>query len=140
MEKYFVTYQQALTLKELGFNEPCLKMSEHKKICEEHVKPGGCQLHNLHCGYPDCITDKSITPLPLPLKVQVFEWFENEHGLEGFVKKADDHNWYQFNCYHLNENGKSYAADMVEFKSRDEAEEKCIDLLIYFVKSNKKWK
>jgi hypothetical protein len=22
--------------------------------CEENRKPGGCQLHNLHCGYPDC--------------------------------------------------------------------------------------
>jgi len=22
--------------------------------CAEHAKPGGCQLHNLHCGWPDC--------------------------------------------------------------------------------------
>jgi len=22
--------------------------------CKEHAKPGGCQLHNLHCGWPDC--------------------------------------------------------------------------------------
>jgi hypothetical protein len=22
--------------------------------CEEKKKPGGCQLHNLHCRYPDC--------------------------------------------------------------------------------------
>ena len=22
--------------------------------CRENAKPGGCQLHNLHCGYPDC--------------------------------------------------------------------------------------
>ncbi len=22
--------------------------------CKEHSKPGGCQLHNLHCGYPEC--------------------------------------------------------------------------------------
>lgn len=25
-----------------------------RKICEEHKKPKGCQLHNLHCAYPDC--------------------------------------------------------------------------------------
>ncbi len=25
-----------------------------RKICEENKKPNGCQLHNLHCGYPDC--------------------------------------------------------------------------------------
>ena len=22
--------------------------------CKEHSKPGGCTLHNLHCGYPEC--------------------------------------------------------------------------------------
>lgn len=22
--------------------------------CKEHAKPGGCQLHNLQCGYPAC--------------------------------------------------------------------------------------
>ena len=22
--------------------------------CEHKKAPGGCQLHNLHCGYPDC--------------------------------------------------------------------------------------
>ena len=22
--------------------------------CPEQKKPGGCQLHNLHCGYPKC--------------------------------------------------------------------------------------
>ena len=25
-----------------------------RKICEEHKKPEGCQLHNLQCSYPDC--------------------------------------------------------------------------------------
>jgi hypothetical protein len=25
-----------------------------KKVCEEHTKLNGCQLHNLHCGYPNC--------------------------------------------------------------------------------------
>lgn len=25
-----------------------------KGKCPERNKPGGCQLHNLHCGYPKC--------------------------------------------------------------------------------------
>jgi len=25
-------------------------------LCAEKAKPGGCQLHNLHCGYPACDT------------------------------------------------------------------------------------
>lgn len=25
-----------------------------RKVCKEAEKPKGCQLHNLHCGFPDC--------------------------------------------------------------------------------------
>lgn len=32
--------------------------------CPEKAKPGGCQLHNLHCGYPDC--DRRPVPKPSP--------------------------------------------------------------------------
>jgi hypothetical protein len=31
--------------------------------CEENLKPGGCQLHNLHCGYPAC-DRKTVTAPP----------------------------------------------------------------------------
>jgi len=31
MQKEFIPYQQELELKELGFDEPCLKQSEHYK-------------------------------------------------------------------------------------------------------------
>lgn len=27
--------------------------------CQEKAKPGGCQLHNIHCGFPDCDRKKS---------------------------------------------------------------------------------
>ena len=30
--------------------------------CEQKKAPGGCKLHNLHCGYPDC----DRRPLPPP--------------------------------------------------------------------------
>lgn len=38
-------------------------------ICAERRKPGGCQLHNLQCGYPDCDRVRptlggSTTPAP----------------------------------------------------------------------------
>lgn len=29
-------------------------MSAPRDYCPEKLKPGGCQLHNLHCGYPAC--------------------------------------------------------------------------------------
>lgn len=29
--------------------------------CPEKRKPGGCQLHNLHCGWPECNKPESST-------------------------------------------------------------------------------
>jgi len=30
--------------------------------CKQKAQPGGCQLHNLHCGYPDCDRKAVATP------------------------------------------------------------------------------
>jgi len=36
--------------------------------CKERAKPGGCQLHNLHCGYPQC--DRKPITHPAPEQVE----------------------------------------------------------------------
>lgn len=33
---------------------PIKGLFQLRKVCPEQQKPGGCQLHNLHCGYPAC--------------------------------------------------------------------------------------
>ena len=78
MEKEFVTYEQALALKELGFDEKCITEIKYKKICEEQSKPNGCQLHNLHCNYPDCTIDRTKTPIGMPIKQQAFKFFREK--------------------------------------------------------------
>ena len=86
MEQEFVSYELAVELKKIDFDEPCFKMSIHKKDCIEQLKPEGCQLHNIHCGYPDCTIDKSITPVPLPTYSQAFRWFRKKHGLYQYIE------------------------------------------------------
>jgi hypothetical protein len=34
--------------------------------CKEKAKPGGCELHNHHCGYPEC-DRKTVAPMQEPL-------------------------------------------------------------------------
>lgn len=80
MKKLFVRYELANQLKEKGFNEPCLKKSEHKKECGHKIN-GNCPLHNLHCGYPDCEIDKTIESIGLPLYQQVVDWFREKHNI-----------------------------------------------------------
>ena len=42
----------AFTLAERAIAEAESRFTEGR--CEHKKAPGGCQLHNLHCGYPDC--------------------------------------------------------------------------------------
>ena len=44
---------------ELEKAEPVKYTTGH---CKEKAHPKGCQLHNLHCGYPDC--DRKPIPAP----------------------------------------------------------------------------
>ena len=81
MTKEFVPYELAVKLKQLGFDERCFKYEDVKKICENHEQPGGCQLPNVHCGYPNCTIDRSIEPLGIPIWQQAFRWFREEHDL-----------------------------------------------------------
>ena len=128
LDKEFVPYGEASELTELGFNEPCFKMSEHKKICDEQSKPEGCQLHNLHCGYPDCTIDKSITPIPLPTFSQAFRWFRDNHNLGAIVSQfgyAIENQYGQATNFELeNKNPLSY----------EESELECLKKLIQIAK------
>jgi hypothetical protein len=78
MEKEFVPYELALRMKQLGFNERCFKYEDAKKICENNAHPGGCQLPNVHCGYPNCTIDRSVEPLAIPIYQQAFRWFRDK--------------------------------------------------------------
>lgn len=54
-QNYLIKEKQAIQLRQrirelLSRTDPVVS-SGH---CKEKKKPGGCQLHNLHCGYPNC--------------------------------------------------------------------------------------
>jgi hypothetical protein len=134
MEKEFVTYAQALTLKELGFDERCLIKSEHTKKCVEKERPGGCQLHNLHCGYPDCTIDKTITPIPLPLKQQVFRWFREKYNIAHEINVYSTTDGYAFSFKILCKKYTPFIDANDTWTTYEEAENACIDKLIEIAK------
>ena len=67
MEKEFIPYEQALALKELGFDEPCLAMFDEYKIFEYNSI-----LHNANI-LIDCVS--------APLYPQAFRWFREKYNL-----------------------------------------------------------
>ena len=121
MEKEFVTYEQALALKELGFDEKCITEIKYKKICEEQSKPNGCQLHNLHCNYPDCTIDRTKTPIGMPIKQQAFKFFR-EKGYDVTIQHNKKY------VAIVNSSVKNFSID--EYNTYEEAEDACIDKLI----------
>ena len=114
MEKHFVTYNQALALKELEFDEPCLAYYEGTDLTHGMLNDIGKHRY-----------------LIAPLKSQVFEWFRKEHNLKGFVEPVeylDDtpetYMWVVYNECHS-------GAKQLTF---EEAESACIDKLIEIIK------
>ena len=118
MNKEFVTYEQALALKELGFKEDCLASYYHAgkrlDICE-YINHG------------------KYTILA-PLKQQVFRWFREKHGwytnLSSWIHEEEIGIYHEFEIYG-NPNGV-YGDG--KYDTYEEAENACIDKLIEIAK------
>ena len=67
MNKEFVTYEQALALKELGFNEPCLGLYHNDKTLYPTQCKSQEQYHGQICS--------------APLYQQAFRWLRKKHRL-----------------------------------------------------------
>jgi hypothetical protein len=135
MENEFVTYEQAVKLKELGFDKSCFD-GFMETTCGVKLKSE----HNL-C---TVVTEKG-KELPAPLKQQVFRWLRDEHRIfasietdctsypkfaiviNAFVGNPRDlteKEWHWVNISHF---------DL--YRSYEEAESDCIDKLITFIEA-----
>jgi hypothetical protein len=136
MEKEFILYEQALALKELGFNEPCIGYAtiEYKDV--------------VHCGISFKIhkeTDLPTKPFGVPLYQQVFRWFRDKYNLHAEPYTADmgaiEYCFQIRDLYsekYIYDNfrgaGNSY---MGTFHTPEEAELECLKKLIEIVKTKK---
>jgi hypothetical protein len=125
MEKEFISYEQALILKELGFNEPCFGwwFVDEKMLFIEKSKKS---------------TSDNI--LQAPLKQQVFEWFRNVHNYHVSIRKryfqTDGRIEYNYFIYPPNSNEHLEHNLLDEYDTWEEAESACIDDLIKLVKGD----
>ena len=133
MEKEFVPYEQALELKELGFNEPCFAYYEN---------------NNLTVTFPSKSSNgwkwvgNSIIPaknINAPTLSQAFRWFREKHNLRSFVDtrvtSVDNPNMWVYDFQIKMGNGVDtqpfYSGD---FDTYEEAELECLKKLIEIVK------
>ena len=136
MEKEFIPYEQALELKELGFDEPCFAYYLNRKLNIFHSTPVNDRINSKT---KDIFNSDVIVT---PLCQQAFRWFREEYNLRGFIGFRP--NTKQFDChiYDMSLSGKEYVKQrtMEEFNkdpkvgTYEEAELECLKKLIEIVK------
>ncbi len=129
MDKEFVTYEQALALKELGFDERCFGCYELSELRDykKGLEVSWIMTLNTLNGYR--IYDDE-TQMSAPLKQQLFKWFREKK----FISQILYDNFH--NSYDYQIDGKKYFYDGC-FITYEEAENACIDKLIELAKQQK---
>jgi hypothetical protein len=117
MEKEFIPYEQALALKELGFDEPCFGRygNDSKMLYKDYSKELHSNWHTM-----------------APLWQQAFSWFRDKYNLNSFVIDSMSYNWY----FNINEILKDdVISEVLYFKTYKKAELECLKKLIEIVKN-----
>ena len=116
MKNEFIPYEQALELKELGFDEPCFGYrAEGDDVMIKHI--------------PHCV-------ISAPTFSQAFRWFREKRGLVGIIKFGT--NDFTYNVY--NEDGMGLLTkESLNFNSTyEETELACLKKLIEIVNTKEK--
>jgi hypothetical protein len=132
MENEFVPYEKALALKELGFNELCLK-EFHKGVLL--TNSCGEELNNSELIY---LYGKKDTVIAAPLWQQAFRWFREKHSIFAYVGRCAGirAESYFVDIYTVSTSLGIYddAQEQVIFNTHEEAEIECLKKLIEIVK------
>jgi hypothetical protein len=155
MNKEFVEYEEALDLKELGFDEPCLA---HLIGFGDGTKENGkYKINQQQVFYPndyissdDKAKELGLYPFGMcgvPLYQQAFKWFREKHGLyyyilPEFYKNGINFNWQilwylpkeEWTNYRIY-NGTMLYGDNGEYPTQEEADIACLKKLIEIVKN-----
>ena len=128
MKTEFIPYEQALTLKELGFDEPCFKVKLKSKP----------QFDYTQSDYDDFPEQKELE-VGVPLYQQAFRWFREKglnYAINPYYSDTTDTVKYELIVYNIG--GSSPMSKPIMFKTHEEAELECLKKLIEIVKSVKK--
>lgn len=117
MEKEFVPYQQALEIKELGFDEPCIATYQHpskysSNLVRVDADSEGSRNSNL------------VRFTSAPLYQQVFRWFRETYNAHIYPQKFTENTWHV-----------SWGDwESPVFETYEEAELECVNFLITTLK------
>ena len=135
MKEEFVNYEQALSLKELGFDEPCLGWFMKINPLGKEFLPSIMFDKVLNQNQVSVFGDKNCSA---PLKQQVFRWFRENHKIEAVIacfyskRLGVSYKEREYHC-HIIRDGITTKGP--KYKTHENAESACIDKLIEIVKN-----
>jgi len=115
-EKDFAPYEEALALKEIGFDEPCFGYW--------YTEQEDCKKVDVQISTVDFLGDEPDYILA-PTFSQAFRWFREKYGRLGCIQKSSDRSSF---IYFVNDNIFGY------YDTYEEAELACLRRLIEIVK------
>ena len=133
MEKEFINYSEALALKELGFDEPCMYIFDKQR-------------NNLMCPIYGLFENEEPNRfLNAPLYQQAFRWFREKYKLSCFIELIDNSKHYYFDFTICDSKNRDWddmncfdsckrIYDDGKFGTYEEAELECLKKLIEIVK------
>jgi hypothetical protein len=135
MEKEFIPYEQALALKELGFDEDCVAAYK-TNYCAGDLSWGG--VNGFVPFYKEQVIkqneSKWVKVIQAPLYQQCFRWFREKYSLDVTFRKMDygpesQFTGYYFSIYKGNELIDIHGADK-KGKLYEDSELECLKKLI----------
>jgi hypothetical protein len=126
MNKEFIPYEQALALKQLGFNEPCIYYVN--KNNEEFI-------YNFEIHPDEFIYRCGGDIIKTPLYQQAFRWFREKCGLHRHICYFEDTTVWHSDIYDIKNGGlMNPPMELTNYKTYEEAELACLKKLIEIVK------
>jgi len=130
MNKEFIPYEQALALKELGFDEPCFGCYDNFNIW---IIDRNSKIEHKNSIYSNNELYKGV--ILAPLYQQAFRWFREKYDLRIWVESNYGVLKFEYVIYTTNPNflDKQFN-DFSGYKTYEEAELECLKKLIEIVK------
>jgi hypothetical protein len=124
MEKEFIPYEQALALKELGFDEKCFNYyGKNNKLPKQLDCMLGLRHHSVNKEF-----------VLAPLYQQAFRWFREKYNINTVVECWNSE--WKFTIQLINHCSNGNTEDC--FLTYEEAELECLKKLIEIIKNKKK--
>ena len=139
MKNEFIPYEEALKLKELGFDEECLLCyfdGELALTTSEDTIPRNLEDNSWRTNrdFEDTFLPMMYNSVTAPLYQQVFTWFRQEHGLFSEINlTTKQENVAEFEFFILDFYEPIFESD--DYKKYEEAKLDCLRKLIEHVKT-----